>query len=116
MEKLKMMFALTAVVALAGVMFAGAGFAAAQAPKFQTLKAAEAVWQNAGHICNENFGGAAASCDACYDKAGANAYADTHLYCTNNAYTDCGWNNDNNMNWNDNKEICYCDEGYAEGC
>ncbi|MFH0829834.1 MAG: hypothetical protein V1887_01580 [Candidatus Aenigmatarchaeota archaeon] len=115
MQKFKAMFALTAVVALAGVMFATAGFAAAEASKFQTLRASEAVWIEATHVCNENYGGVGASCyidvGACYSKASA-IYSDDHLWCTNQAYTDCG--NGNNGNWDQNSQICYCDETFNE--
>ena len=121
MEKLKMVFVLTAVVALAGVMFAGAGFAAAQAPMYLSLKAAERVdFGQVGHICNENNGGAGNSCGTCYDRAAPNGYADTALYCTNNAYTDCGSDGGGEdipgPGYDSNKPNCYCDEDYAQNC
>ena len=109
------MFALTAVVALAGVMFASFGLAAADSPKFVSLKAAEQVQFNpVGHICNENFNGAGVSCETCYDAATSPAlgYQTTDLHCTNNAYTDCD-NNGNSDYYLPNKRICYCEEPNA---
>ncbi len=108
-----MIFALTAVVALAGVMFAGVGFAAADAPFFLTLKAAERVDMDIyGHVCNENYGGAGENCAVCHDRAlNPNGYASDHLFCTNSAYTDCGFNGGNpGPGYDFNHQACYGDD------
>jgi hypothetical protein len=102
-NKSKAIFALMTVVAVSGILFSSS-MASAVAPKFQTLRSAEAVWIGATHVCNENYMSTeeapCGSGQACLSKAkyGEVPYANNQMYCTNQAYADCG----NATN------LCYC--------
>jgi len=108
MKKMKEGFALLVVVAVAGLAFANVGFALAQSPKFVTIKASENVdFTSVGHVCNENYMYVDQACpnrQACLSRAKYmplpdSPYAKQQMYCTNQAYGDCG----NTTN------ICYCE-------
>ena len=100
METVKMAFALTAMVALAGVVFSSMGIAAAADPKFLTVHAAEQNnFTNVAHACNSNYlysQNGVYNCRPCYDRAGDNGYGNNQLYCTPKADQDCPVSGDQN--------------------
>ena len=99
-ERMKTVFALLVIVAIAGISTMNIEPALASNPKYLTLSAGEDVsFDNVGHVCNWNYVLYGDSgCRMCAQRAYfIYNYSVEQMYCTPKVHDDCA-----------GYDVCYC--------